>query len=147
VIILLIISYNESVASSIQKLLFCPECGAQPAIAGLCAPCYARCRHSRIYFAGVRDRVLARDGYRCQGCGAGNQRPVHHRRPGVHEMQWLVTVCPGCHAVIHKLRAHRRWLPDSLLALWHEQHPAVVLQLQLSIGFGIDPQVQQGRTR
>lgn len=116
-----------------QKSLFCPDCGAQPVIAGLCQPCYARRRHSRIYFAGVRDQVLARDGYRCQGCGAGNQRPVHHRRPGVHEIEWLVTICPGCHAVIHKLRAHKRWLPIPLLELWREQHPAVPLQLQLLV--------------
>ncbi len=102
-------------------------------ISGFCQPCYARRRRSRVYFAGMRDQVLARDGYRCQGCGAGNQRPVHHRRPGVHETRWLVTICPACHAVIHKLQSHRRWLPVSLLELWREQHPAVPLQLQLSI--------------
>jgi len=128
-----------------QKRLFCPDCGGLPAISGFCQPCYARRRRSRIYFAGMRNQVLARDGCRCQGCGAGNQRPVHHRRPGVHKIEWLVTLCPGCHAIIHKLRAHRRWLPVPLLALWHEQHPAVVLQLQLPIGFESDPQVPQGR--
>ncbi len=68
--------------------------------------------------AGVRDQVLVRDDHRCQGCGAGNQRSVHHRRPGVHEIEWLVTICPGCHAIIHKLRAHKRWLPVPLLELW-----------------------------
>lgn len=104
------------------------DCGAKPAIAGLCQPCYARRRHSRLYFSGVREKVLERDGHQCRGCGAGN-----HRRPGVHEIEWLVTLCPGCHAVIHKLRAHRRWLPVPLLELWREQHPAVPLQLQLGI--------------
>jgi len=133
------------VAGSKQKMLFCPDCGGLPTIAGLCQPCYARRRHSRVYFAGVRDRVLLRDGYRCQGCGAGNQRPVHHRRPGVHDMEWLVTICPACHAVIHKLRVHRRWLPDSLLALWHEQHPAVPLQLQLPIEGALEFCTLQGR--
>jgi hypothetical protein len=43
----------------------------------------------------------------------------------------LVTVCPACHALIHKLLGHRRWLPPSLLELWREQHPSVPLQLQL----------------
>jgi len=76
-------SYYRSEAGLKQKLLFCPECGGLPAIAGLCQSCYARRRHSQIYFAGVRDRVLARDGYRCQGCGAVNQRPVHHRGTSV----------------------------------------------------------------
>jgi len=135
----------DQVGSAQQKPLFCLDCGGLPAVCGLCGSCYRRRRHSRLYFSGCRDQVLQRDGHRCRGCGAGNQRPVHHRRPGVHEMQWLVTICPGCHAVIHKLRTHRRWLPDSLLALWHEQHPAVVLQLQLPIGCEIDPRVQQGR--
>jgi hypothetical protein len=35
--------------------------------------------------------------------------------------------------VIHKLRAHRRWLPSALLELWREQHPSVPLQLQLAL--------------
>ena len=116
-----------------QKVLFCPECGGQPAVAGFCTPCYARHRHSARYFAGVREEVLLRDGYRCQGCGAGNQRPVHHRRPGIHEQNWLVTLCPACHAVVHKLRANKRWLPVPLLELWCEQHPHVPLQLQFAI--------------
>jgi hypothetical protein len=67
--------------------------------------------------------VLARDRYRCQGCGAAHQRTVHHRRPGRHASAWLITLCPACHAVVHRLQRHRRWLPDLLLALWREQHP------------------------
>ena len=115
-----------------QKSLFCPDCGGHTTIAGICTPCYARRRHSALYFAGVREEVLLRDGYRCQGCGAGNQRPVHHRRPGVHDQKWLVTICPACHALIHKLLANKRWLPDSLLELWREQHPHAPLQLQFA---------------
>ena len=133
-IIPVISSYNSHVAYSRQESLFCPDCGGLPAVAGLCGPCYRQRRHSAQYFAGIRDQVLARDRYQCQGCGAGNQRPVHHRRPGVHDRKWLVTICPSCHAVIHKLQAHRRWLPDFLLTLWREQHPAVPLQGQLDIG-------------
>jgi hypothetical protein len=51
----------------------------------------------------------------------------------VHDPTWLVTICPACHAVIHKLEAHRRWLPAPLVELWREQHPAAPLQLQLAI--------------
>ena len=58
---------------------------------------------------------------------------VHHRRPGLHTGRWLVTVCPACHPLIHKLLGHRRWLPEKLLALWREQHPAVPLQRQLEL--------------
>ena len=123
-------------AYSRQESLFCPDCGGPPTVAGLCGTCYARRRHSARYFAGARDRVLARDGDRCQGCqasrGAGNRPAVHHRRPGVHEEQWLVTLCPACHALIHKLLANKRWLPDSLLELWREQHPHAPLQLQFA---------------
>jgi 5-methylcytosine-specific restriction endonuclease McrA len=123
-----------------QRPLFCRDCGAPPAVAGLCAVCYRQRRHSLRYFAGLREEVLARDGCRCRGCGAGNQRAVHHRRPGVQEIAWLVTLCPACHALVHKLRRHRHWLPASLLGLWREQHPEVPLQLQLWIApdlFGV----------
>jgi NMD protein affecting ribosome stability and mRNA decay len=119
-----------------QKTLFCRHCGALPEISGLCATCYRQYQHSLRSFAGLRDQVLARDGYICQGCGAGNQRSVHHRRPGIHDGQWLITLCPACHAVIHKLLAHRRWLPGRLVELWHEQHRHVPLQFQLPIERG-----------
>jgi hypothetical protein len=68
-----------------------------------------------------------------RAAGQGNQRTVHHRRPGRHVSAWLITLCPACHAVVHKLQRHRRWLPASLVSLWREQHPEVPLQLQLAI--------------
>ena len=144
-IILIIGSYNALMAYFRQKLLFCPDCGGVPSIAGLCAACYRQRRHSARSFAGLRDQVLRRDGFQCQGCGAGNQRPVHHRKPGIHHEKWLVTICPACHAIIHKLQAHRRWLPGPLLELWREQHPAVPVQLQLAIRATISDAGGQGR--
>jgi hypothetical protein len=42
----------------------------------------------------------------------------------------LITLCACCHACIHRLRALRRFLPEPLVPLWQEQHPAVPLQLQ-----------------
>jgi hypothetical protein len=57
---------------------------------------------------------------------------VHHRKPGLHDPEWLVSLCAACHARIHRLLALRAWLPDRLIALWAEQHPDAPLQLQFS---------------
>ncbi len=67
----------------------------------------------------IRDRVRARDGYRCQMCGApenGRQHDVHHKVPfrnfvrdsqsrenylaalqQAHRLDNLITLCPSCH--------------------------------------------------
>lgn len=111
--------------------MFCPCGAAFPVRAGLCRVCYRARQHSRACFAGQRDAVLARDRRLCQGCGAAPAHPhVHHRRPGVHQPDALVTLCPGCHARLHKLRALRRYLPPHLVPLWVEWHPQVAVQLQ-----------------
>lgn len=119
-----------------QKILFC-ACGeAVPAIAGFCGKCYRAHAHSRRYFAGNRDAVLARDGGRCQCCGAGkpdgSRLPVHHRSPGVHREELLVTLCSACHACVHRRVRQRSWLPEALIGFWREQHPDLPLQLQLA---------------
>jgi DEAD/DEAH box helicase domain-containing protein len=55
-----------------------------------------------------RDRARARDGYRCQNCGAleqGRAHHVHHKIPfrgfasylQANQMDNLVTLCPACH--------------------------------------------------
>ena len=116
-----------------RRALFCPSCGALPRAGGFCFSCYWQHRRSLRYFAGLREAVLRREGCRCQACGAANQRAVHHRRPGLQALPWLVTLCPACHAVVHRLRARRRFLPDPLLRLWREQQPAAPLQLQLAM--------------
>ena len=36
---------------------------------GLCASCYTMKRQDEAYFDGLREAVLARDGYRCRGSG------------------------------------------------------------------------------
>ncbi len=56
----------------------------------------------------IRNRVRARDRYRCQGCGApesGSPHHVHHKIPfrafptrqQANELTNLVTLCPNCH--------------------------------------------------
>jgi hypothetical protein len=116
-----------------QRLLFC-SCGeAIPAVAGLCRRCYRARAHSKSRFAGYREEVLERDGERCRTCGAGKRRlHVHHRRPGVHDPDWLVALCAACHARLHRLLALRSWLPEELIPLWAEQHPGAPLQLQFA---------------
>ncbi len=56
----------------------------------------------------IRERVRARDGYRCRICGApesGRQHHVHHKTPfrtfasvqQANSLDNLVTLCPNCH--------------------------------------------------
>ena len=116
----------------LQRRLFCP-CGRDfPWTAGLCRSCYRSAARSRQRFGGFREDVLQRDGHTCRACGAGDRLHVHHRKPGVNEREWLVTVCASCHARLHRLAALRIWIPESLVALWAEQHPGVPIQLQIS---------------
>jgi hypothetical protein len=62
---------------SAQHALCCP-CGRPEILAlGLCASCYTMKRQDQAYFDGLREAVLARDGYRCLGCGVeGNARSL-----------------------------------------------------------------------
>ena len=119
-----------------QRTLFC-DCGqGTPAVAGLCRACYRARAHSRLHFDGNRHSVLDRD-HACRGCGAGKTARglhVHHRRKGVHDPQWLVTLCAACHARVHRLSAiRRRWLPEHVIELWSEQHPTVPVQMQFPL--------------
>ena len=117
-----------------QRTLFC-GCGqGVPAIAGLCRSCYRSQSHSRSHFDGNRESVLDRD-RGCRGCGAGNtaRLHVHHRRPGLHDPAWLITLCAACHVRVHRLGAIRHWLPEHLIELWMEQHAGVPVQLQFPV--------------
>jgi hypothetical protein len=74
--------------------------------------------------------VLARDGHRCRICGGRERVAVHHRRPGRHDRDLLISVCIRCHTRLHRLAGLRRWVPRLLAELWEEAHPGVPLQLQ-----------------
>lgn len=55
----------------------------------------------------VRRAVLERDRHRCQSPGCSHTRflEIHHKRPvargGGNEMENLVTLCSGCHGLVH----------------------------------------------
>jgi 5-methylcytosine-specific restriction protein A len=53
----------------------------------------------------VRKRVLERDGWRCQDCGAAQNLQVHHMKArsqlGGDAMHNLITLCVICHRERH----------------------------------------------
>ena len=61
----------------------------------------------------IRDRVRARDGYKCQVCGTPEttrQHDVHHKTPfraftireEAHRLENLTTLCPSCHKKVEE---------------------------------------------
>jgi 5-methylcytosine-specific restriction endonuclease McrA len=117
-----------------QRVLFC-RCGSSSVWArGLCQRCYSRERADEKHFAGLRERVLARDGHTCRGCSATSVNTVlavHHRQPGVSSFDLLVTLCPACHAMVERTAVLFRDVPELLRTLWRELHPEASEQLPL----------------
>ena len=72
--------------------------------------------------------VLERYGYGCRVCDAPGRRErdtiVHHRMPGKSVLALMISLCPGCHAKVHRTKAVLTARPRLLLKLWREQHPA-----------------------
>jgi len=60
----------------------------------------------------LRNRVLERDGWRCQNCGAADNLQVHHieRRSqlGSDADENLIVLCAKCHALLHSRRRARK---------------------------------------
>jgi hypothetical protein len=115
------------VKDSRQRVMHCP-CGNASVLAlGLCATCYTLKRQDEEHFGGLREAVLERDGYRCRVCDASGRDKwsitVHHRVPGKSVMALMLSLCPGCHAKVHRTKTVRSAMPPLLLRLWREQHP------------------------
>ena len=111
----------------VQSAMHC-RCGNAKILAhGLCATCYTLKRQDEEYFGGLREAVLERDGYRCRVCDASGRDKrsiiVHHRVPGKSVMSLMISLCPGCHAKVHRTIAVLSEMPALLLVLWREQHP------------------------
>ena len=122
-----------------QTTLWCRACGGEgKLIAGLCSRCYSRRHWDKHYFAGLRSQVLERDGHACQLCTrpARGKRSiiVHHRRPGVSKIAFLIALCPACHARLHRTKIWNHLSSESLpaAALWRELHPGAPEQLALA---------------
>jgi 5-methylcytosine-specific restriction endonuclease McrA len=53
----------------------------------------------------LRERVLRRDGWRCQFCGSRTNLEVHHQEfrshSGEDSIDNLITLCSGCHSSLH----------------------------------------------
>jgi len=53
----------------------------------------------------LRERVLRRDGWRCQFCGSMTNLEVHHQQfrshSGEDSEDNLITLCTDCHSSIH----------------------------------------------
>ena len=84
-------------------------------------------RQDDEYFGGLREAVLERDGHRCRVCNASGRDKrsiiVHHRVPGKSVLSLMISLCPGCHAKVHRTKAVLSEMPSLLLILWREQHP------------------------
>lgn len=113
--------------SSPQRVMYCPCGNAKVLASGLCATCYTLKRQDEEYFGGLREAVLERDKYRCRVCDASGRDKrsivVHHRVPGRSVLKLMITLCPGCHARVHRTLAVLSEMPPLLLQLWREQHP------------------------
>jgi hypothetical protein len=129
-------SMSDRVPSCIQQLLFrarCRCCAREAEIGVLCRPCSARGYRSQRFFGGHREAVLGRDQRCCRACGSREAIVVHHRRPGLQDPAWLITLCAACHAQVHRSQALRVWVPDGLAELWQEMHPNAPLQMRIEI--------------
>ena len=144
-----------------QTTMWCRTCGGEgKLIAGLCSRCYTRRHWDKHYFAGLRAQVLERDGHACQLCTrpAKGKRSiiVHHRRPGVSKIAFLIALCPACHARLHRTRVLKHSLirtplqamvPFEVL-LWREIHPDAPEQLALTFeALPFQPIPAAGQTR
>jgi hypothetical protein len=120
-----------------QLALLC-QCGKAVELKrlGCCRACYDRRQHSLRFFAGLRERVIKRDGARCRACGAGARLLVHHRAMDSEE-RTLITLCVRCHLRVHHWRWFRHQAP-LLVQLWTELHGGAPVQLQLPLESGFE---------
>jgi ATP-dependent DNA helicase RecQ len=70
-------------------------------------PKLSRLRLDSEAYEALRQRVLHRDGWRCQSCGTMANLEVHHQhfrsRLGDDSEANLITLCAVCHAGAHRV--------------------------------------------
>jgi hypothetical protein len=138
-----VLSITRNVARTGQFVLWCSSCGASGTLLrGTCARCYRAERRNFLRFAGLRLRILERDGYCCRVCcdrkSAERRLHVHHRKPGVSRERLLISLCPAHHAQIHRLQVLDRAMSPLAVELWRELHAGATEQLLL--GFTAPPE-------
>jgi 5-methylcytosine-specific restriction endonuclease McrA len=76
------------------------------------APTRTRLSVDALSYQALRQKVLRRDGWRCQFCGAISNLEVHHKvfrsHQGENRDDNLITLCNTCHSGIHRSRATER---------------------------------------
>jgi 5-methylcytosine-specific restriction endonuclease McrA len=69
-------------------------------------PKHVRLRLDSESYEVLRNRVLRRDGWRCQFCGMMCDLEVHHKEfrshSGDDSEENLITLCAQCHAGVHR---------------------------------------------
>ena len=65
-----------------------------------------RFRLEPLAYGILKQRVLTRDGWRCQQCGVSANLEVHHITPrsllGHDKAENLITLCARCHRKVHQ---------------------------------------------
>ena len=83
----------------VQRAICCPCGSPKVSTGGLCPTCYTLRRQDEEHFGGLREAVLHRDQHMCRVCAKpGNRKRsivVHHRRPGVSELRYMLALCPS----------------------------------------------------
>ncbi len=68
-------------------------------------PKLVRVQLDPVAYEALRQRILRRDGWRCQSCGAMSNLEVHHKRFRSHSGhdtdENLITLCSTCHVSAH----------------------------------------------
>jgi 5-methylcytosine-specific restriction endonuclease McrA len=68
-------------------------------------PKAAPSRLDPLSYENLRQRILRRDGWRCQSCGTMSNVEVHHQKfrsqSGADSGENLMTLCTACHARVH----------------------------------------------
>jgi 5-methylcytosine-specific restriction endonuclease McrA len=64
-----------------------------------------RLRLDPVAYEALRQRILRRDGWRCQSCGSMANLEVHHKQfrshSGEDSEENLITLCTACHETTH----------------------------------------------
>ncbi len=126
-------SRSKEVKALRQRVLHCPCTNAKVLALGLCSTCYTLKRQDEEHSGGLREAVLERDGHRCRVCDASGRDKrsiiVHHRVAGRSVLSLMISLCPGCHAKVHRTKAVLARMPPNAWVLKRNAGPSRVLSV------------------